>query len=79
VNEKEANHPAHPMDRTANWWSHGGWFTLGQASKEGLENQMGGAQNVVCQLPATCKAMKVLRLVSVSKMDESNYNYMGTL
>jgi hypothetical protein len=28
VNEKEANHPAHPMDRTANWCSHGGWFTL---------------------------------------------------
>jgi hypothetical protein len=28
MNEKEANHPAHPMDRTANWRSHGGWFTL---------------------------------------------------
>jgi hypothetical protein len=28
MNEKEANHPAHPMDRTANWCSHGGWFTL---------------------------------------------------
>jgi hypothetical protein len=28
VNEKEANHPAHPMDRTANWCSCGGWFTL---------------------------------------------------
>jgi hypothetical protein len=25
---KEANHPAHPMDRTANWCSHGGWFIL---------------------------------------------------
>jgi hypothetical protein len=24
VNEKEAIHPAHPMDRTANWCSHGG-------------------------------------------------------
>jgi hypothetical protein len=24
VNEKEVNHPAHPMDRTANWCSHGG-------------------------------------------------------
>jgi len=19
---------AHPVDRMANWWSHGGWFTL---------------------------------------------------
>jgi len=28
VNEKQANLPAHPMDRTANWCSHGGWFTL---------------------------------------------------
>jgi hypothetical protein len=28
VNEKVANHPAHPMDRMANWCSHGGWFTL---------------------------------------------------
>ncbi len=28
MNEKEANHPAHPMDITANWCSHGGWFTL---------------------------------------------------
>jgi hypothetical protein len=28
VNEKEANHPAHPMDRMANWCSHGGWFPL---------------------------------------------------
>jgi hypothetical protein len=28
VNEKEANHPAHPMDRTAHWFSQGGWFTL---------------------------------------------------
>jgi hypothetical protein len=28
VNEKEANHPGHPMDRTANWCSHGSWFTL---------------------------------------------------
>jgi hypothetical protein len=28
VNEKEANHPVNPMDRTANWCSHGGWFTL---------------------------------------------------
>jgi hypothetical protein len=24
VNEKELNHPAHLMDRTANWCSHGG-------------------------------------------------------
>jgi hypothetical protein len=36
VNEKETNHPAHPMDRTANWCSHGGWFTLaGYALKHG--------------------------------------------
>jgi len=28
VNEKEENHPAHPMDRTTNWCSHGGWLTL---------------------------------------------------
>ncbi len=28
MSEKEANHPAWPMDRTANWCSHGGWFTL---------------------------------------------------
>ncbi len=28
MNEKETNHPVHPMDRTANWCSHGGWFTL---------------------------------------------------
>jgi len=28
VNEKKTNHPAHPMDRMANWCSHGGWFTL---------------------------------------------------
>jgi hypothetical protein len=28
VNEKEVNHPAHSMDRTANWRSHGGCFTL---------------------------------------------------
>jgi hypothetical protein len=26
ANEKEINHPAHPMDRTANWRSHGGWY-----------------------------------------------------
>jgi len=30
MNEKETNHPAHPMDRTANWCSHGGCFTLAQ-------------------------------------------------
>jgi hypothetical protein len=30
VNEKEANHPAHGMDRTANWCSHGGWVTLAE-------------------------------------------------
>ncbi len=24
VNEKKANHPTYPMDRTANWCSHGG-------------------------------------------------------
>jgi hypothetical protein len=24
ANEKETNHPAHPMDRTVNWCSHGG-------------------------------------------------------
>jgi hypothetical protein len=28
VDEEEANHPTLPMDRTANWCSHGGWFTL---------------------------------------------------
>jgi hypothetical protein len=28
MNEKKMNHPAHPTDRTANWCSHGGWFTL---------------------------------------------------
>jgi len=28
VDEKEVNHPAHPMDRMANWCSHEGWFTL---------------------------------------------------
>jgi hypothetical protein len=28
ANEKEANHLALPMDRTTNWCSHGGWFTL---------------------------------------------------
>jgi len=28
MNEKEPNHPPHPMDRTANWCSHEGWFTL---------------------------------------------------
>ncbi len=28
MNEKEANHPARPVDRTTNWCSHGGWFTL---------------------------------------------------
>jgi hypothetical protein len=28
ANEKEVNHPAHPMDRTINWCNHGGWFTL---------------------------------------------------
>jgi hypothetical protein len=28
ADEKETNHPAHPMDRTANWCSHRGWFTL---------------------------------------------------
>jgi hypothetical protein len=34
VNEKDANHPANPMDRTANWHSHGAgslwptWTTL---------------------------------------------------
>jgi hypothetical protein len=28
TDEKEANNSAHPMDRTANWCSHGGWFTL---------------------------------------------------
>jgi hypothetical protein len=26
--EKEANHPAHPMDRTANCCSQGDWFTV---------------------------------------------------
>jgi hypothetical protein len=30
MNEKETNHLAHPMDRTTNWCSHGGWFTLAQ-------------------------------------------------
>jgi hypothetical protein len=42
VNEKEANHPVHPMDRTANWGSHGGWFTLAlvvlAGGREGLGN-----------------------------------------
>jgi len=28
TDEKEANQLAHPMDRTTNWCSHGGWFTL---------------------------------------------------
>jgi hypothetical protein len=28
VNEKEVNHPAHPMDKTANWCNFGGWFPL---------------------------------------------------
>jgi hypothetical protein len=32
TNEKEANHPAHPMDRTANWCRKGGWFTLAPTS-----------------------------------------------
>jgi hypothetical protein len=27
VNEKEANHSAHPIDKTANWCSRKGWFT----------------------------------------------------
>jgi hypothetical protein len=28
ANEKEASHPAHPMDKMTNLCSHGGWFTL---------------------------------------------------
>jgi hypothetical protein len=32
VNEKEANHPAHPIDKTANWCSHGGLVHCGHFS-----------------------------------------------
>jgi hypothetical protein len=28
ADEKEVNHPTVPMDRTANWCSHGGWFNV---------------------------------------------------
>jgi len=33
MDEKETNHPAHPMDRMANWCSHEGWFTLAPISQ----------------------------------------------
>jgi hypothetical protein len=37
TDEKETNHPAHPMDRTANWCSHGRWFTLVDMRYEKLD------------------------------------------
>jgi hypothetical protein len=41
MNEKEASHPAHPMDRTANC-SHGGWFTLAKL----VLYKVGGIKNI---------------------------------
>jgi len=26
--KRRMKNTAHPVDRMANWWSHGGWFTL---------------------------------------------------
>jgi len=41
VNEKEANHPGHPMDRTANWCSHGGLVhSDSRRYEEGSGNRM---------------------------------------
>jgi hypothetical protein len=60
------------------WNFRGNHCDLPQAGKKDIENQI--RQTVVCPLGATCKAMKVsglrLRLLSVHKMYNSNYEYL---
>jgi hypothetical protein len=60
------------------WNFRGNHCDLPQAGKKDIENQM--RHTVVCPLGATCKAMKVswlrLRLLSVQKMYNFNYEYL---
>jgi hypothetical protein len=49
ANEKETNHPAHPMHRMVNWCSHGGWFTLAHKI---AQNFVKSGVKVVCSEPA---------------------------
>ncbi len=60
------------------WNFRGNHCDLPQAGKKDIENQM--RHTVVCPLGATCKAMTVsglrLRLLSVHKMYNFNYEYL---